>query len=156
MRHAIIAAALWLTAGMAAAQQEGLSRLAEKHGVPAEELSRLEREQGLSWSDVGYALAISKRAKRPLSEVAQNFRSGLTWPQVSALYQLDHAQIDGEARRFERDAHQAGVHERFERRDEPPPPGGERRGRVQEQLIRDRERGPETPPASVPHEPRRQ
>lgn len=113
---------------------EAYRRLAERHGVSADELRRLEREEGMSWNEIGHALAVSERAKRPLEEILELRRSGADWREISRKYEVDHSQIRRGARDFEREARREGLgrHERMDR--------GDRRHERDRDMRRDHDR----------------
>lgn len=113
MRLAIVAAAGLLLTSMAAAQPA--ERFAERHGVSGEELNRLRREERMSWGDISHALSISERSKRPLPEILERRRSGESWKDMSKRYELDYSQVRQGAWRVEREAREAGFHERHQR-----------------------------------------
>ncbi len=70
------------------------------------------RDKGWSWNEIGDALAVSKRADRPLQEVVAQRDSGMSWNQISERYGFKFSDVSGEARRVAKDARRADKNER--------------------------------------------
>jgi hypothetical protein len=85
-----------------AAQRKSLSSdkaikaLATKYGVTPDEIASL-RKQGISWSDIGHALVISKLSGQQLSPVLAAYKSNKSWDAVAKQYGLNPADVDKEA-----------------------------------------------------------
>lgn len=122
------------------APDEAADRFAERHGVSRDELTRLEREEGMSWGDISHALAISERSKRPLSEILEHRRSGDNWRGISKRYELDYSKVRQGARRMEREAREAGFHGRQREGRQERPERGEERHQRDRDMMRDQPR----------------
>ena len=87
-----------------------LSSLAADYNVQTSDIQNL-RDKGWSWNEIGDALAVSKRADRPLQEILAQRDSGMSWNQISERYGFKFGDVSSEARRVAKDARRANKKE---------------------------------------------
>lgn len=94
-------------------RHETLAELAQSYEVQQSEIVSL-RDKGWSWNDIATALAVSKRAGRPLQELVAQKDSGMSWRQIADRNGFRLNEVQREARQVARDGKRAEKRERRE------------------------------------------
>jgi hypothetical protein len=101
----LLVGCLALLAGSAAADGT-LPDFAKKYKVSVDEVHSM-LDSGLTWADVGDALAIAQKAGVPPSDVTELHKAGLSWEQTASKYGFKLGDVSSSARKIEADGRRA-------------------------------------------------
>ncbi len=103
-----------------------LARVAAVYNAQESDVLDL-RAKGWSWSELGDALAVSKRAGRPLQEIVAERDAGMSWSRIAAKHGFPFQEVSRGAKRAARQARLADEQRREALKRSPPgvqPRGG--------------------------------